>query len=71
MIILTILCIHMYFAGDLLDSSDVRSNDIISGAQIHMDVWSMWRTLVIAISSGDMEAVRKYTNILFQALGYN
>lgn len=44
-------------AGDLLDTSDVRSNDIVAGGVLHMDVWNTWKQLVEAAAKNDIDWV--------------
>ena len=41
-----------------MDQDDVRSNDIVPGAQLNMDVWNMWYSLVEAVASGDIDQVQ-------------
>ena len=43
--------------GDLLDSSDVRANDIVPGALLNLNVWNMWQSLVEAAGTGDIDQV--------------
>ncbi|KAK3596887.1 hypothetical protein CHS0354_029074 [Potamilus streckersoni] len=45
--------------GDLLDSSDVRSNDIVPGATLQLRVWPMWKELIEAAASNDIDWVFK------------
>ena len=44
--------------GDLLDGSDIRANDIVPGATVQLNVWPMWKDLIDAASSNDIEWVR-------------
>ncbi|XP_025115445.1 ankyrin repeat domain-containing protein 35-like isoform X1 [Pomacea canaliculata] len=43
--------------GDLLNESDVRTNDIVPGATLQLRVWPMWTTLVEAVAQNDIEQV--------------
>ncbi|ESO82737.1 hypothetical protein LOTGIDRAFT_73337, partial [Lottia gigantea] len=43
--------------GDLLDDSDIKSNDIVPGSTLQLTVWSQWRELVEAVVNGDSEWV--------------
>ncbi|KAL5021775.1 hypothetical protein ScPMuIL_000930 [Solemya velum] len=45
--------------GDLLDHTDIRSNDIVSGATLQLNVWSMWKELIEAAACNDVEWVFK------------
>ena len=53
------------FAGDLLDSTTVRQNDIVGGANLTLTVWSLWSSLIQAVVSNDIEEVTKYTFLLY------
>ena len=44
-------------AGDLLDTSDVRSNDIVAGGVLHLDIWNTWKQLVEAAAKNDTDWV--------------
>ncbi|XP_021343788.1 uncharacterized protein LOC110443733 isoform X2 [Mizuhopecten yessoensis] len=43
--------------GDLLDKSDIRSNDIVPNATLNLNVWPMWKELIDAASSNDADWV--------------
>ncbi|XP_060575576.1 uncharacterized protein LOC132733022 isoform X3 [Ruditapes philippinarum] len=43
--------------GELLDQTDIRSNDIVPGATLMMHVWPMWKELIEACSTNDLEWV--------------
>ncbi|XP_052816488.1 ankyrin repeat and SAM domain-containing protein 4B-like isoform X2 [Mya arenaria] len=43
--------------GELLDHTDIRSNDIVAGATLNMTVWQMWKDLIEACSTNDMDWV--------------
>lgn len=45
--------------GELLDHTDIRSNDIVPGATLQMHVWPMWRELIEACATNDTEWVFK------------
>ena len=59
------LPVYVHFlSGDLIDSSDVKSNDIVAGAELSMDVWHMWSTLIEAVAADDIDWVCKPQLIL-------
>ena len=41
----------------MIDTTDIRQNDIVPGAQLHLEVWSMWRSLVEAAATNDADWV--------------
>ena len=43
--------------GDLLDHTDVKSNDIVAGATLNVKVWHTWETLVEAAATNDIDWV--------------
>lgn len=43
--------------GELLDQTDIRSNDIVPGATLQMRVWPMWKELIEACASNDIDWV--------------
>ncbi|KAL8564600.1 hypothetical protein ACOMHN_032156 [Nucella lapillus] len=43
--------------GEMLDKTDVRSNDIVPGATLHLRVWPMWTTLIEAVAQNDVDHV--------------
>ena len=43
--------------GDLLDTTTVRGNDIVGGAQLSMQVWGLWTSLIQAVATNDIEQV--------------
>ncbi|XP_076469945.1 uncharacterized protein LOC143300242 [Babylonia areolata] len=43
--------------GEMLDDTDVRSNDIVPGATLHLRVWPMWTTLIEAVAGNDIDHV--------------
>ncbi|XP_053402143.1 uncharacterized protein LOC128557808 isoform X2 [Mercenaria mercenaria] len=43
--------------GELLDQTDIRSNDIVPGATLQMHVWPMWKELIEACATNDVEWV--------------
>ncbi|KAK6185952.1 hypothetical protein SNE40_008079 [Patella caerulea] len=43
--------------GDLVDGSDIKSNDIVAGSKLQLSVWSQWRELVEAVVSGEADWV--------------
>lgn len=45
--------------GDLLDSSDIRSNDIVQGGTIVLKVWHTWKELVEAAATNDVDWTMK------------
>lgn len=45
--------------GDMLDDSDLRHNDVVSGATINLKLWRMWETLVAAVCRGAIDQVLK------------
>ncbi|XP_013419849.1 uncharacterized protein LOC106180414 [Lingula anatina] len=45
--------------GDLQDDTDIRYNDIVPGGTLALKVWHMWKNLVEAAASNDVEAVMK------------
>ena len=53
-------------AGDLLDHTDVRHNDIVAGGLLQMNVWNVWKTLVEAAATNDVDYVS--TEVLQQSL---
>ena len=56
--IFKILLAHIpVLSGDLIDTTDVRHNDIVPGAQLHLEVWSMWRSIVEAAATNDTDWV--------------
>lgn len=48
---------HLLFKGELLDHTDIRNNDIVAGATLHMRVWPMWKDLIEACSTNDIDWV--------------
>ena len=58
----------MLFPGDLLDSSDVRNNDIVPGALLNLNVWNMWHSLVEAAGTGDIDQVCIYIFHLYDSM---
>lgn len=50
-------------AGDLLNESDVRTNDIVPGATLQLRVWPMWTTLVEAVAQNDIEQVCMHLHV--------
>lgn len=44
-------------AGELLENSTIRSNDIVPGATLNVSVWPMWRDLIEAASVNDIDWV--------------
>ncbi|XP_064640528.1 GA-binding protein subunit beta-2-like isoform X2 [Lineus longissimus] len=51
--------LHYLDDGDLLDLTDIRHNDIVPGATLHLEVWYMWKTLVDAVAANDVDWVFK------------
>ncbi|XP_074646622.1 uncharacterized protein LOC141902690 isoform X2 [Tubulanus polymorphus] len=47
--------LHYLDEADLLDHMDLKQNDIVPGAILHLEVWSMWRNLVEAVAIGDSD----------------
>ncbi|KAJ8302991.1 hypothetical protein KUTeg_019387 [Tegillarca granosa] len=43
--------------GELLNHTDVRSNDIVPGATLHLRVWPMWKEIIEAAASNDADWV--------------
>ncbi|KAH3772477.1 uncharacterized protein LOC127845705 isoform X2 [Dreissena polymorpha] len=43
--------------GELLDHTDIRSNDIVAGATLSMAVWPMWKELIEACAANDIDWV--------------
>lgn len=43
--------------GELLDDTDMRSNDIVPNATLHLRVWPMWTSLVEAVAQNDFDLV--------------
>lgn len=43
--------------GELLDQSDIRSNDIVPNATLQMHVWPMWKELIEACATNDIDWV--------------
>ena len=43
--------------GDMLDDSDLRHNDVVSGATIKLKIWRMWEGLVVAVCRGTTDQV--------------
>lgn len=43
--------------GELLDNTDIRSNDIVPGATLQMRVWPMWKELIEACAANDIDWV--------------
>lgn len=43
--------------GDMLDDSDLRHNDVVSGATINLKLWRIWDTLVAAVCRGAVDQV--------------
>lgn len=43
--------------GELLDHTDIRSNDIVPGATLQMRVWPMWKELIEACATNDIDWV--------------
>jgi len=41
--------------GDLQEHTDVRHNDIVPGAVLHMSVWQVWKSLVEAAATNDTD----------------
>ena len=54
--------------GDLLEHLDVRSCDLVPSALLHMDLWHMWRQLVEAAASNDIDWVLWCTFIITKLL---
>ncbi|XP_064610713.1 uncharacterized protein LOC135474946 isoform X2 [Liolophura sinensis] len=45
--------------GDLLDHTDIKSNDIVPGGTLQIRVWPMWIDLIEAVASNDIDKVFK------------
>ena len=44
-------------AGDMLDDSDLKHNDVVAGATINLKLWRMWDKLVAAVCQGSIDQV--------------
>ena len=49
---------YIFVAGELLDQTDIKSNDIVAGATLNMNVWPMWKDLIEACSTNDIDWVQ-------------
>ena len=51
---------HHYgvLTGDLQDHTDIKSNDIVAGGQLHMSIWHTWIKLINAVVQNNISEVQ-------------
>ena len=51
--------LHYLDEGDMMDDTELRHNDVVSGATINLKIWRMWEKLVAAVVHGSVNDVLK------------
>lgn len=49
---------YLNISGDLQEHTDIRSNDIVAGGQLHMTIWHTWVKLISAVVHNNISEVR-------------
>lgn len=51
---------NIIILGELQEHTDIKSNDIVAGGQLHMTIWHTWVKLINAVVTNNISEVSLY-----------